>query len=214
MFGLLCDLHPLVCWSQGSGYSLRVSKGSLYRVSPDEVPSKCWGWSNLVPPCWTSSLVVGDHSGVRAPRFPVVRCIWVGGSCRVPGLRLSPGSSPGLFTSSGFLLLPSIVGWGLLMYPDLTLGSCLNVIHPIDSCPGSPRAGPRPSRLATAWVSAPHSFSSRWGALAVFWVCVSPRDFSVVVHLLWVPLLLGLLFRALQVTHCALGCPYFPNMGN
>ena len=34
-------------WSQGSGYSVRVSKGSLYRVSPDKIPPKCLGWSNL-----------------------------------------------------------------------------------------------------------------------------------------------------------------------
>ena len=32
---------------QGSGYSLRVSSGSLYGVSPVNIPSKCWGWSNL-----------------------------------------------------------------------------------------------------------------------------------------------------------------------
>jgi len=32
MFGLLKDKIPLVCWSQGSGYSLSVSIGSLYGV--------------------------------------------------------------------------------------------------------------------------------------------------------------------------------------
>ena len=47
MFGLLKDKIPLVCWSQGSGYSLRVSKGSLYRVRRDQIQPKCWGWSNL-----------------------------------------------------------------------------------------------------------------------------------------------------------------------
>ena len=47
MFGLLMEKIPLVCWSQSSGYSLRVSKGSLYRVSPEKIPPKCWGWSNL-----------------------------------------------------------------------------------------------------------------------------------------------------------------------
>jgi hypothetical protein len=31
-----------------SDYSrTRVSKGSLYRVSPDKIPPKCLGWSNL-----------------------------------------------------------------------------------------------------------------------------------------------------------------------
>ena len=33
---------------QGSGYSLRRSSGTLYGVSPVKIPSKCWGWSNLV----------------------------------------------------------------------------------------------------------------------------------------------------------------------
>ena len=48
MFQPIQDLLPLVCWSQGSGYSLRVSKGSLYGVSPDQIPRKCWGWSTLM----------------------------------------------------------------------------------------------------------------------------------------------------------------------
>ena len=33
---------------QGSGYSLRVSSGSLYGVSPVQIPYKCWVLSNLV----------------------------------------------------------------------------------------------------------------------------------------------------------------------
>ena len=38
---------------QGSEYSLRGSSGILYRVSPVKIPSKCWGWSNLVLMHWT-----------------------------------------------------------------------------------------------------------------------------------------------------------------
>ena len=44
------------CWNKGSGYSLRVSKGSLYRVSPDKITPKCWGWSNLWL-TWTLPLI-------------------------------------------------------------------------------------------------------------------------------------------------------------
>jgi len=40
MFGLLKDKIPLVCWSQGSGYSLSVSIGSLYGVRPNQIPPK------------------------------------------------------------------------------------------------------------------------------------------------------------------------------
>ena len=32
---------------QGSGYSFRGAKGSLYWFCPIQIPSKCWGWSNL-----------------------------------------------------------------------------------------------------------------------------------------------------------------------
>ena len=38
MFGLLKDKILLVCWSQGSRYSLRVSIGSLYGVRPNQIP--------------------------------------------------------------------------------------------------------------------------------------------------------------------------------
>ena len=48
IFGLLQEKLPLVCGSQGSGYSLRLSKGSLYGVRPDQIPLKCWRWSNLI----------------------------------------------------------------------------------------------------------------------------------------------------------------------
>ena len=33
---------------QGSWYSFRGAKGSLYWFSPIQIPSKCWGWSNLM----------------------------------------------------------------------------------------------------------------------------------------------------------------------
>ena len=43
------SLTPLeIFQDQGSGYSLRVLSGSLYGVSPVKIPSRCWGWSNLV----------------------------------------------------------------------------------------------------------------------------------------------------------------------
>ena len=48
MFWPIEDLLPLVCWSQGSGYSLGVSKGSLYGVNPNQIGPKCWRWSNLM----------------------------------------------------------------------------------------------------------------------------------------------------------------------
>ena len=39
---------PEIFQDQGSGYSLKVSSGSLYGISPVKIPSKCWGWRNLV----------------------------------------------------------------------------------------------------------------------------------------------------------------------
>ena len=39
---------PDIFQDQGSGYSLRGPKGILYRISPIQIPSKCWGWSNLM----------------------------------------------------------------------------------------------------------------------------------------------------------------------
>ena len=39
---------PDIFQDQGSKYSLRVSSGSLYRVSPVKIPSKCYGRSNLL----------------------------------------------------------------------------------------------------------------------------------------------------------------------
>ena len=40
MFGLLKDKILLVFWSQGSGYSPRVSIKSLYGVRPNQIPPK------------------------------------------------------------------------------------------------------------------------------------------------------------------------------
>ena len=42
--------HSLTSWIfSGPGFwILRVSKGSLHGVSPDQILSKCWGWSNLI----------------------------------------------------------------------------------------------------------------------------------------------------------------------
>ena len=37
---------------QGSGYSLWMAKGSLYWFCPIQIPSKCWGWSNLMRRFW------------------------------------------------------------------------------------------------------------------------------------------------------------------
>ena len=42
---------PDIFKDQVSGYSLRGSSGTLYGVSPVKIPSKCWGWSNLVYTC-------------------------------------------------------------------------------------------------------------------------------------------------------------------
>ena len=44
---LSLSLHEIF-QDQGSGYLLRVSSGSLYGVSLVKIPSKCWGWSNLM----------------------------------------------------------------------------------------------------------------------------------------------------------------------
>ena len=49
--------HTISPQDQGSGDSLRVSSGSLYGVSPDQIPSKCWGWSNLAT-TFTTTLVL------------------------------------------------------------------------------------------------------------------------------------------------------------
>ena len=46
--GPLQDKPPPACWSQGSGYSPRASKGSLHGIRPDQTPPKCWRWSNLL----------------------------------------------------------------------------------------------------------------------------------------------------------------------
>jgi len=54
-------------WSQGSGYSVRVSKGSLYRVSPDKIPPKCLGWSNLWL-TWMLSLIKKKKSALLVLR--------------------------------------------------------------------------------------------------------------------------------------------------
>ena len=45
---VLSPALPEIFQDQGSGYSQRVSSGRLYGVSPDQIPSKCWGWSNIV----------------------------------------------------------------------------------------------------------------------------------------------------------------------
>ena len=45
--GFLLKL-PDIFQDYGSGYSLRVSSVSLYGVSPNQIPFKCWGWSNLL----------------------------------------------------------------------------------------------------------------------------------------------------------------------
>ena len=47
-FRALKFASPLSLTHKGSGYSPRVSSGSLYGVSPVKIPSKCWGQSNLV----------------------------------------------------------------------------------------------------------------------------------------------------------------------
>ena len=42
---------PFWSWNfqhQSSGNSFRGAKGSLYWSCPIQIPSKCWGWSNLV----------------------------------------------------------------------------------------------------------------------------------------------------------------------
>ena len=47
----LRDLVSPVCGifqHQGSGNSFRGAKGSLYWSYPTQIPSKCWGWSNLI----------------------------------------------------------------------------------------------------------------------------------------------------------------------
>ena len=45
----VCSLSlPDIFQDQGSGYLLRGSSGTLYGVSPVKIPSKCWGWSNLL----------------------------------------------------------------------------------------------------------------------------------------------------------------------
>ena len=42
------DYPSSVFQHQGSGYSFRGAKGSLYWFCPIQIPSKCWGWSNLM----------------------------------------------------------------------------------------------------------------------------------------------------------------------
>ena len=39
---------PDIFQHQSSGNSFRGAKGSLYLFCPIQIPSKCWGWSNLL----------------------------------------------------------------------------------------------------------------------------------------------------------------------
>ena len=42
------EILPDIFHHQGTGNSFRGAKGSLYWSCPIQIPSKCWGWSNLI----------------------------------------------------------------------------------------------------------------------------------------------------------------------
>ena len=52
------DCLPSTFQDQGSGYSLRGVQGSLHWVCPVQIPSKCWGESNLRNTLLLSSCLV------------------------------------------------------------------------------------------------------------------------------------------------------------
>ena len=57
---------------QGSGYSFRGAKGSLYWFCPIQIPSKFWGWSNLCTILLATPLSFGEFRGGKIWTIPFV----------------------------------------------------------------------------------------------------------------------------------------------
>ena len=66
------DYTSSVFQHQGSGYSFRGAKGSLYWFCPIQIPSKFWGWSNLCTILLATPLSFGEFRGGKIWTIPFV----------------------------------------------------------------------------------------------------------------------------------------------